>query len=322
MKARTVFLIILALIILIIGSSALYITDETEQAIITQFGKPVSGAIRTAGLHFKIPFIQKVTVFEKRLIEWDGSPQEIPTEDNKFIHIDTFARWKIDDPLSFYKSIRTENAAQSRLDDLLDGAIRDEVAIHNLQEIVRSSDRPMSILTFETQDVGTTDSVRVTKTIKIKGSRKQITQNVVTSVEKKLKDLDLGVSVVDFRFKRIDYNKEVEEKVFQRMISEQQRIAEKYLAIGQGEKERIMGMIEQRKKEILSKAYRESQTIRGKADGEATNIYASAYDQSPQSRSFYSFTRTLTAYQTALDSTTTLLLSTDNEFLKVLDSAK
>jgi len=320
MKARTVFFIILALIILIIGTSALFTIDETEQAIITQFGRPVGGTIQTAGLHFKIPFIQKVIVFEKRLLEWDGAPQEIPTKDNKFIHIDTFARWKIDNPLSFYKSIRTENAAQSRLDDLLDGAIRDEVAIHTLQEIVRSSDRPMSILTFETEDVSSTDSVRISKTIKIKGSRKQITENVVKSVRKKLADLDLGISVADFRFKRIDYNKEVQEKVFQRMISEQNRIAEKYRAIGQGEKERILGMIEQRKKEILSKAYRESQTIRGKADGEATNIYAAVYNQSAQSRDFYSFMRTLTAYQTALDSTTTLLLSTDNEFLKFLDS--
>jgi len=322
MKTGRILLLLLLVLLVAFVIASIFILNETQQAIITQFGKPVGQPVTQAGIHFKIPFIQKVLVFDKRILEWDGNPQEIPTNDNKFIYIDTFARWRISDALAFYKSNRSEMVGYSRLDDLLDGAVRDEIANHTLPEIVRSSDRPMIIQEVESADLSSElDSTQVEE-LDIPGARADIVEAIVKSVRKKLADLNLGIEVVDLQIKRIDYNAEVQKKVFDRMISGQHRIAEKYRAIGQGEKERILGKQAQKKKEILSEAYRKAQEIRGKADAEAVKIYGDAYNRSSDSRDFYKFLRTLETYKTSIDSSTTLILSTDNEFLQYLGTTK
>jgi membrane protease subunit HflC len=322
MKARSILILLLIVIAIVFVSTALFVLDETQQAIITQFGDPVGDPVTTAGIHLKIPFIQKVIVFDKRILEWDGNPQEIPTLDNKFIFIDTFARWRISDALGFYKSNYSETVGYSRLDDLLDGAVRDEIANHTLPEIIRSSDRTMMIVEVESAEVASDiDSSRIEE-LNVSGARDDITRNIIDSVKMKLAELKLGIEVIDLQIKRIDYNSEVQQKVFDRMISEQKRVAEKYRAIGQGEKQRILGKQSQKKKEILSGAYLESQRIRGKADAEAVKIYGDAYNRSTDSRDFYKFLRTLDTYKSTIDSSTTLIMSTDNEFLQYLGSTK
>ncbi len=320
MKGKSVGFLIFLIIVIIIGLNSVFILNMTEQAIITQFGEPIGDKYVDAGIQFKVPFIQKVIKFDKRVLEWDGSPQEIPTKDNKYIFIDTFARWKITDPLKFYKAVKTENTAHSRLDDLLDGHVRDEVASRTMPEIVKSTDRKMNIIEFG--DANETNIANESRDKFVDGARTQITENVLAQVQKKLNELELGISVVDFRFKRINYNKDVQKKVFDRMISEQRRIAEKYRAIGQGEKQRIIGKTNQKIKEIMSGAYKTAQETKGNADAKALNIYATAYNKSTDSREFYAFLRTLTAYEKAIDSNTSLILSTDNEFFKYLNSSK
>jgi len=322
MKTGRIILVLLIVLVVAFLGTSLFVLNETQQAIITQFGKPVGLPITTAGIHLKMPFIQKVLVFDKRILDWDGNPQEIPTKDNKFIYIDTFARWRISDALAFYKSNRSEMVGYSRLDDLLDGAVRDEIANHTLPEIIRSSDRPMIIQEIESADMSTDLDSSQFEELDVPGARAVITETIIENVKSKLTELNLGIEVIDLKIKRIDYNTEVQKKVFDRMISGQRRIAEKYRAIGQGEKERILGKQSQKKKEILSQAYLEAQQIRGKADAEAVRIYGDAYNRSADSRDFYKFLRTLETYQTAIDSSTTLIMSTDNEFLQYLGSTK
>ena len=322
MKTGRVILVLLIVLVIAFLGTSLFVLNETQQAIITQFGKPVGQPIISAGIHFKLPFIQKVLVFDKRILEWDGNPQEIPTQDNKFIYIDTFARWRISNALAFYKSNRSEMVGYSRLDDLVDGAVRDEIANHSLPEIIRSSDRPMVIAEVESAEMSTDVDSNQYEEYNVPGVRAKITESIIKNVQTKLVELNLGIEVIDLQIKRIDYNTEVQKKVFDRMISGQRRIAEKYRAIGQGEKEQILGKQSQKKKEILSGAYLEAQQIRGKADAEAVKIYGNAYNRSTDSRDFYKFLRTLETYKTAIDSSTTLILSTDNEFLQYLGSTK
>jgi len=313
----------IALIILILIGlfAAAFILDETQQAIILKFGKPVR-TVTTAGIHFKIPLIQSITIFDKRILEWDGNPQEIPTKDNKFIFIDTYARWRISDPMAFYKALRTELIGYSRLDDLLDGAVRDEIANNLLPEIIRSTDRRMTMIEVESaKAIEDIDTSQVSE-LNIPGNRHEITENIVRNVDQKLKELNLGIEVIDLQIKKVNYNTEVQKRVFDRMISEQRRIAEKYRALGQGEKQRILGKQDQKKKEILSQAYLEAQTIRGEADARAVQIYANAYNKSPDSRDFYQLLRTLETYRVTMDSATTLILSTDSDYLKYLKSGK
>ncbi len=319
MKSAKVFFLILLVIVIFVGSGSIYILKETEQAVRTRFG-PIKGVYKNAGIHFKVPFIDKVEKYEKRLLEWDGEPQEVPTSDNKFIHIDSFARWRISNPQRFYKSTKNEDRAHTFLDDIIESTARDEIASYSLPEIIRTSERDMAILKIEAEqnNVGAPGEAEIVKG----GAREIITQNVLRRVTEKLLEQNLGIEVVDFRFKRIDYNRDVQEKVFQRMISEQKRIAEKYRAIGEGQKQYIYGKVEQKKKEILSGAYLKSQTIRGEADAKAIEIYANAYNKSAESRDFYNFLRTLDAYKNSFDSTTSMILSTDNEFLKFLESSK
>jgi|TARA_B100000959_G_scaffold8028_1_gene8121 membrane protease subunit HflC len=304
--------LILIILVLIIGFGSIYTINETKQAIVTQFGKPVGGGITDAGIHFKIPVIQTVIKFEKRILEWDGSPKEIPTRDNKYIKIDAFARWRISDALQFYKSAKNEVLAQSLLDDILDGAIRDEVATRTMVEIIRSSDREMDIQDVESSTVNTDKKNQI---LKVNGARLDIIKNILQSVSDRLLGLNMGIEIIDVHLKRINYTQTVQEQVFNRMISGQEQIAEKYRAQGQGKKQEILGSQVQRKKEIMSGAYLEAQKIKGDADAEVTQIYANAYGKSPE---FYNFIKTLETYSNTIDSSTQFILSTDNPYLKYL----
>ena len=311
MKQTIILIIVLA--VLIIGYGSIYIINEAEQAVVTQFGKPVGGAITEAGIHFKTPLIQTVIKFDKRILEWDGSANEIPTLDNKYIFIDAFARWRISDALQFYKSAKNELLAQSRLDDILDGAVRDEIANRTLVEIIRSSDRVMAIQDVESSSVNIRDNI--IEDLTAEGARLKIIESILESVSTRLLDLNMGIEILDVQLKRINYNNQVQEQVFNRMISGQNQIAEKYRAQGEGKKQEILGMQVQRKKEIISGAYLESQKIKGEADAKATKIYADAYGKSPE---FYNFIKTLETYSNTLDSSTQFILSTDNPYLKYI----
>jgi len=309
---QTIFLIIVVGVV-ILGFGSIYTINETEQAVVTQFGKPIGGSITDAGVHFKTPIIQTVIKFDKRILEWDGSANEIPTLDNKYIFIDAFARWRISDALQFYKSAKNEMLAQSRLDDILDGAVRDEIANRTMVEIVRSSNRAMIIQDVESSSVNVNN--KVIEDFSAKGARLEIVESILESVSKRLLDLKMGIEILDVQLKRINYTRQVQEQVFNRMISGQNQIAEKYRAQGQGKKQEILGMQVQRKKEIISGAYLESQKIKGEADANATRIYADAYGKSPE---FYNFIKTLETYSNTLDSSTQFILSTDNHYLKYL----
>jgi len=309
---QTIFLIIVVGVV-ILGFGSIYTINEAEQAVVTQFGKPVGGAVTDAGLHFKTPIIQTVIKFDKRILEWDGSANEIPTLDNKYIFIDAFARWRISDALQFYKSAKNEMLAQSILDDILDGAVRDEIANRTMVEIVRSSERVMVIQDVESSSVNVNN--KVIEDFSAKGARLEIVESILESVSKRLLELKMGIEILDVQLKRINYTSQVQEQVFKRMISGQNQIAEKYRAQGQGKKQEILGMQVQRKKEIISGAYLESQKIKGEADANATRIYADAYGKSPE---FYNFIKTLETYSNTLDSSTQFILSTDNHYLKYL----
>ena len=309
---QTIFLIIVVGVV-ILGFGSIYTINEAEQAVVTQFGKPVGGAVTDAGIHFKTPIIQTVIKFDKRILEWDGSANEIPTLDNKYIFIDAFARWRISDALQFYKSAKNEMLAQSILDDILDGAVRDEIANRTMVEIVRSSDRVMVIQDVESSSVNVNN--KVIEDFSAKGARLEIVESILKSVSKRLLELKMGIEILDVQLKRINYTSQVQEQVFKRMISGQNQIAEKYRAQGQGKKQEILGMQVQRKKEIISGAYLESQKIKGEADANATRIYADAFGKSPE---FYNFLKTLKTYSNTLDSSTQFILSTDNHYLKYL----
>ena len=311
MKNKILKILIPISVILIMNS--LFIVNEKEQAIITQFGKPVGITIVKAGLKFKIPFIHTVLKFDKRILEWDGAVNEIPTKDNKYILIDTFAKWKISDALEFYKSAKNELMAQSRLDDIIDGAVRDEIANRSMSEIVKSTDRVMNIndSAYSSENRENTNEEYVTD-----GARLKIIENILKNVDLKLNELNMGIEIVDVQIKRVSYNKQVQNKLFNRMISEQNMIAEKYRAQGQGSKQEILGRQIQKEKEIKSDAYLQAQNIKGKADAEATQIYADSYGQSPE---FYNYLKTLETYKNTLDSSTLFILSTENKYLKFLD---
>ena len=301
-----IFLVFLFIIV----SNSIFIIKEGEQAIVTQFGKPVGDAITQSGLHFKLPLVQTVSKFDKKILQWDGAANEIPTKDNKYIFIDTFARWRISDALQFFKSAKNEMLAQSRLDDVIDGAVRDEISNRYMSEIIRSSNRDME--TYESE-IGNNN---IDEDILRTGARSKIIESILINVSEKLSDLKLGIEVVDVQIKRVAYNLQVQEKLFNRMISEQNMIAEKYRAQGQGSKQEILGKQIQKEKEIVSGAYLKSQEIKGKADADATRIYAEAYSKD---KDFYEFFKTLETYRSTLDPSTLFILSTDNKYLKYLE---
>ena len=295
--------------------NSFFIINEKEQAVKTEFGRPVGGPIVDAGLHFKLPLIQTIIKFEKRVLEWDGVANEIPTKDNKYILIDTFARWKISNALEFYKSAKNEMLAQSRLDDIIDGAVRDEISNRTMGEIVRSTDRKMEIYISESE--GETSGAYDNEELNSPGARIDIISSILSKVDEKLLELNMGIEIVDVQIKRVSYNKQVQTKLFNRMVSEQNMIAEKYRAQGQGKKQEILGKQIQREKEITSGAYLASQKIKGKADAEATEIYANTYSKSPE---FYNYLKTLETYKKTLDPSTFFILSTDNKYLKFLEN--
>jgi membrane protease subunit HflC len=308
-RARLILIILGALILLVLFS-ALYTLDETEQAIITQFGRPIGGAKTTPGLYIKVPFIQDVHMFDKRWLEWDGDANQITTKDKKFIWVDTYARWRIADPLKFFQSVRDERGAQSRLDDIVDGETRNAVANTDLIEIVRSSNREFEI----TEDLGALEAAEVQP--RVEGVRDELTRTILRQSSEVTPNF--GIELVDVQFKRINYVEEVRAKVYERMISERQRIAERSRSEGQGRSAEIRGQKERELKFIESEAYRAAEEIRGKADAEATGIYAAAYNKDP---SFYQFMKALETYRNSLDQNVTLILSSDSDFLTFLKSS-
>ncbi|MCX7725784.1 MAG: protease modulator HflC [Chitinispirillaceae bacterium] len=311
-KNSTFILSVIALLALVVLKDALFIVDETKQVIITQFGKPVGKPIKNPGIHIKIPFIQTPNYFEKRFLEWDGSPNQVPTRDKRFIWVDTYARWRIIDPLLFFQRLRDERGAQSRLDDILDGETRNAIAKHDLVELIRSTNR-VSVYDEETETGG--DS---TEFVKISYGREKITKSILENAAPLLREL--GIELLDLRFKRINYVEEVQKKIFERMISERKRIAEKYRSEGEGEASKILGDKERDLKMIQSEAYRKAQEIIGKADSEATAIYASAYNKNKETRDFYQFLKTMETYKNTIAEKDWLFLSTKGEFLKYLQN--
>jgi membrane protease subunit HflC len=301
-------------VVLIIISSAAFVVTETEQVIITQFGKPVGDPINTPGIKFKLPFIQDANFFEKRFLEWDGDPNQVPTKDKRFIWVDFYARWRITDPLLFFQRLRDERGAQSRLDDILDGETRTSIANHNLVEVVRSTNREFA----RDQDVLKEEEDELFSTIAV--GREKITREILENAAERVKDL--GIELLDLRFKRIDYVEEVREKVYDRMITERKRIADKFRSEGQGEASKILGEKERELKRITSEAFRKSQEIIGKADAQATTIYAGAYDRSGESREFYRFLKTMETYESTFSTDDWLILSSDNDFYKYLQSQR
>lgn len=308
---RIIFLILLALIIL--GAySSLYIVNETQQVVKTRFGKPVGNAVITPGLHMKVPYFDVLHYFDKRYLEWDGRPNQIPTKDKRFIWVDTYARWRISDPLLFYQRLNDERGAHSRLDDIIDGETRNAIAGHNIIEVVRMSNRESLI--------DSTALEEQTKLEKINVGREKIGDEILLAAQARC--ADLGIEILDFEFKRINYVKEVQEKVFERMITERKRIADKYRSEGQGEASRINGERERELLRIRSEAFRKAQEIKGKADAEATAIYNQAYNRNPDTREFYNFMKTMETYLNTIDSSTTIMLSTEGDFYKFLKTKK
>ena len=302
---------LIALFMLLLIGGSFYVVDETKQVIITQFGEPQGEPKDTPGLKFKIPFIQKAHYFEKRFLEWDGDRNQLPTKDKRFIFVDTYARWRITDPLRFFQRLRDERGAQSRLDDILDGETRNTIASHNLIEVVRTSNREFSVA----EDLQTNGSTRSSQEIEF--GRAVLAAEVLKAAQGRTEDL--GIEILDFRFKRINYVPEVREEVYARMISERQRIAEQFRSEGMGESARINGEKDRELKLISSEAYRESQEIKGRADAEAADIYAGAYNRDPE---FYRFYKTMEVLKNTLDKDTMLLLGTDGELLRYVESSK
>jgi len=304
---------ILLLGLIILGSST-YTVDEVEQVIITQFGKPVGKPIVEAGLKFKVPFIQEVNPIDKRVLEWDGAPSDMPTKDKLYISVDLFARWRIVDPLQYFLRLRDERSAQSRLDDILGSETRNAVAKHELIEIIRTTKDRVPL-----RDTGlpsTEQESNMGELVPIDKGRKLVEQEIFNSAAEKVGVF--GIELLDIRFKRINYNESVRPKIYDRMISERRQIAERFLSEGNGEAARIRGNRVRDLNKIESEAYRKVEEIRGLADAKATEIYARAYNQSPQSVEFYEFTRTMASYPAVIGDNTTIVLSTDSDLFKFL----
>jgi membrane protease subunit HflC len=299
----------IAIVALILIIETVFKVKETEQVVITQFGKPIGEAKTTPGLKIKAPFIQKTNYFEKRYMEWDGDPNQVPTKDKKFIYVDTYARWQITDPLQFFKRLTDERGAISRIADILDGETRDYIANHDLEEVVRSINRIPTPSGSIGEEVGDTLS-------DITEGRLNIQAKILKSSNERASDL--GIVILDVRLKHINYVTEVQTQVYERMKSERFRIAEKFRSEGQGEASKINGERERDLKRIQSEAYRRAEEIRGQADARATAIYAAAYNQSAASRDLYSFVKSMETFEKTFDTTTTIILSTKSELYRYL----
>ncbi len=306
--------ILLVLLILggIVASGALYTVDETERVLITQFGKPVGEIINEAGLKVKVPFIQTLNRIEKRILVWDGAANDMPTKDKLYITVDTFGRWRIKDPLQYFLRLRDERSAQSRLEDILGSETRNAVARHELIEIIRTSKDRSPEVDPMLADIDVSTLLPITK------GRKGIEADIFDAASGKLDEF--GIELLDIRFKRINYNESVRQKIYARMISERDQIAERFRSEGAGEAARINGNKERELQKIVSEAYRTIQTIQGDADAEATDIYARSYNQTPAAADLYKFIKTLETYRSVIDSDTTLVLSTDSDLMSLLKS--
>ncbi len=305
MRKLTFILVLLGAILVL---SSIYVVQEPEQVIITQFGKPKGGPVVTPGLKFKLPLIQKVHRFEKRFLEWDGDPNQLPTRDKRFIWVNTYARWRITDPLLYFQRLNNERGAQTRLDDILDGETRNAIAKYDLVEVVRSTNR-----TAQTGELVASDE---TALVEIQHGRNKIREEILAKARERTSDL--GIEILDVEFKRINYVEDVQRKVYERMIAERQRIADRFRSEGHGESFRIRGEKDRELLRIRSEAYRKAQSIKGNADARATAIYAAAYDRSAASRSFYEFLKTMESYKTTLDGESSLILTTDGDFYRFL----
>ena len=294
--------------------SAVYTVNEVQQMIITQFGKPVGEPVTTAGLKIKVPFIQEVNPIDKRVLEWDGSPSDMPTKDKLYISVDLFARWRIVDPLQYFLRLRDERSAQSRLDDILGSETRNAVAKHELIEIIRTTKDRVPLR--DSLLAGAQQEAKMGSLVPINKGRKLVEKEIFDAAAEKVQVF--GIELLDIRFKRINYNQSVRPKIYDRMISERRQIAERFLSEGNGEAARIRGNRVRDLNKIQSEAYREVEEIRGVADAKATEIYARAYNQSPEAVEFYEFTRTMQAYQDIIESNSTLILSTDSDLFNFL----
>jgi len=303
---------ILIIVVLIVLANSLYVIDERQQVIITRFGKPVGDAKTTAGLKIKVPIFDKAHYFDKRILEWDGEAKQIPTSDKRYIWIDTFSRWQIVDPLKFYETTRYETSAHSRLDDIISGTTRDVISSNRLLEIVKSSNREMTF-TSEYSDSKLVDEVKE----QIVNGRQVIADSIFAL--SKVKVAEYGIRLIDVRIKRLNYNQEVQAKVFERMISERNKIAAKYISEGQGNSSEILGKMQRELDQIQSEAYQTAQEIKGKADATAINIYANAYNKDPE---FYEFLKTLETYEKTIDNKNTIIMTTDSDYYKFLKTMK
>lgn len=326
-RFRTLVLVIggLLLAVGLIGSA--YIVPEGRQAVITQFGRPIGKPVTSAGMHFKLPFVQKVQYVDKRILSWDGYPNQIPTKDKKYIVVDTTARWRIHDALTFIQTVQNERGAKARLDAILDAITRDTISNHNLVEAVRNSNGILDYIEQkrkESQQKLATGEILVAEEEEITGEieeistgRESLSSLIATKAEQELKPF--GISIIDVQLRRIAYEESVEKKVYERMISERKRIAEKIRSIGKGEQAKIQGKTSRDLQRIQSEAYRKAQSIQGKGDAEAIAIYAKAMSQD---RRLYDFLRTMDAYKKSLKEDTSFILSTDSDFLKMLGDPK
>ena len=294
--------------------SSIYTVSEVEQVIITQFGEPIGAPVTSAGLKVKVPFIQDVNAIDKRVLEWDGNPSDMPTKDKLYVSVDLFARWRITDPLQYFLRLRDERSAQSRLDDILGSETRNAVAKHELIEIIRTTKDRVPLRDALLTDAGR--ELDMGSLVPIQKGRKLVEQEIFAAAAEKVRVF--GIDLLDIRFKRINYNESVRPKIYDRMISERRQIAEQFLSEGNGEAARIRGNRVRDLNKIQSEAYRQVEEIRGVADAKATHIYARAYNQSPEAVKFYEFTRTMQAYKSIIAENTTLVLSTDSDLFKFL----
>lgn len=314
-KLGNILLGLIVILVIFVASGVVYTVDEIQQVVITQFGEPIGDPIVDAGLYFKMPFIQTANYFDKRILQWDGDPNQIPTRDKRYIWVDTTARWRIKEALKFMQSVGTELGAYARLDDVVDAATRDVISSLKLVEAVRNSNRlhEQSVSGKVTDTIGAGD----TNIERINVGREALTRDILKRASKIVPQY--GIELIDVRIKRINYVKEVSRKVFDRMISERRRAAEQYRSEGQGKRAEIEGQMAKELQEIRSKAYRKAQELKGKADAEAIKIYADAYNKDPE---FYSFLMTLETYKKTLGADTTLMLDTDSDYYKYLRSIK
>ncbi len=300
--------IFLAVVVVLVLMNSIYVVKEPEQVIITQFGKPVGDPVLTPGLKIKLPIVQKVHRFEKRFLEWDGDPNELPTRDKRFIWVNMYARWRITDPLLYFQRLRDERGAQTRLDDILDGEVRNAIAKYDVEQVVRTSNRTPARTETAIEDE--------TLLNEIDRGRTDIRDEILAAA--RVRTEDLGIEILDVEFKRINYMPDVQRKVYERMISERQRIAERFRSEGMGQAFRIRGEKDRELLRIRSEAYRTAQELKGVADAEATNIYAASYNKSVDSRDFYEFLKSMEAYKVILDSETSLVFSTDADIYRYL----